>query len=210
MELHHPIHFDHFDDEVLSNITGHVLPRGNWTIVAGNAAEALLRESELYLEAASTTTLYMRTDIMESDDLRLEAQGVVRGDYPTMDLLLRWDGVVAGSVGYLLHRFIPSTGGVAAMYAHGGILGYTNSYATMTWNVGDEFLMEMIAIQRDITYRVTNLTSHYTATAAYRIPDAHAGFEHYAGLGFVVAAQEVNHDNAWDWIKVFPAGEPTP
>jgi len=127
-----------------------------------------------------------------------------------MDLLLCWDGQVAGRIGYLLQRFDPSTGGVVGMYAHGGILGYTNSYGVMTWNVGDEFVMEIIAIQRDVTYRVTNLTSHYTETAAYRIPEADSGFEHYAGLGLVVTAQETNHDNAWDYFKVFPAGEPTP
>lgn len=210
MILQHPIHYDDFDDEVLGNITGHVLPRGNWTIAAGVAAQVLLRESELYLTPASTTTLYLATDILESDDQRAEAKGVVRGDYPGMDILLRWDGRVAGSQGYLLSRFIPATGAIACMYAHGGGITATFTDAGFGWNIGDEIFMEIIAIQRDITFRTTNLTNHYTAHFDYRIPEADSGFEHHGGLGLVVTAQQTNHDNAFDYFKVFPAGEPTP
>jgi len=210
MILQHPIHYDDFDDVALANITGHTLPRGNWTTVYGVAAQALLRNGELYLAPAALLSLYLRTDIFESDDQRAEALGIVRGNYPNLDILLRWDGQVAGSVGYLLSRFIPATGAIVCMYAHGGVIPATFTDAGFGWNVGDEIFMEIIAIQRDVTFRTTNLTNHYTAHFDYRIPEADAGFGHYASVGLVPTPQQTNSDNAFDYFKVFPAGEPTP
>jgi hypothetical protein len=210
MILQHPIHYDDFDDEALSNITGHRLPRGNWTQAWGVAAQGLLRGSELYLAPAALLSFYLSTDILESDDQRIEAKGIIRGDYPNLDILLRWDGQVAGSLGYLLSRFIPATGAIVCMYAHGGGVTATFTDAGFGWNVGDEIFMEIIAIQRDVTFRTTNLTNHYTAHFDYRIPEADAGFGHYGGLGLVPTAQQTNYDNAFDYFKVFPAGEPTP
>jgi hypothetical protein len=210
MILQHPIHYDDFDDEALGDITGHKLPRGNWTQAWGVAAEGLLRESELYLAPAALLSFYLSTDILESDDQRIEAKGIVRGDYPNLDILLRWDAQVAGSVGYLLSRFIPATGAIVCMYAHGGGVTATFTDAGFGWNVGDEIFMEIIAIQRDVIFRTTNLTNHYAARFDYRIPEADAGFAHYGGLGLVPTAKETNHDNAFDYFKVFPAGEPTP
>lgn len=209
MIFQHPIHYDDFDDDVLGNITGHKLPRGNWTIAAGLAAQVLLRNSELYLAAAATLSLYLATDEV-TDGQRVEALGIVRGDFPYMDVLLRWDGRYAGSQGYLLNRFVPAANAIVCYYANAGgiVAGFTDE--GFTWNVEDEIFLEIIAIQRDVTFRGTNRTNHYTATITYRIPEADAGFEHHAGLGFLVGAQEANHDNAFDYFKVFPAGEPTP
>lgn len=210
MILQHPIHYDDFDDEVLGNLTGHGCVRGNWTIVNGNANEALLRESQLYLTPASTTDLALRTDALVSNDQRIEALGVVRGDYPYMDVYLRWDAIWGASLEYLLTRFDPSGNTVTHYCFAGGAAIATLPDTGMTWAVGDEIFFEIIAIAREVTFRTTNLTNHYTTHADYRIPAIYTAWADYAGLGLTPAPQETNHDNAFDYFKVFPAGEQTP
>ena len=210
MILQHPIHYDDFNDDVLSNLMGHGCIRGNWTVVNGTIAEALLRNGELYLDPAATTTFCISTDALESDDLRIEALAVVRGDYPTMHVGLRWDRLYGATTAYLRSTITPSTNTLTSVYRHANANVATFTDAAFAWNVGDQIFFELIAIQRDVTFRTTNLTSGYTTHADYRIPEADGGWEHYAGLAFEIGEQETNHDNSFDYFKVFPAGEPTP